>query len=413
MVVKVETGVRNLWSIPGGTLGGLINYESYVNQPFPDGTRKQRYQRKRHPTLKAATVWHRKREVAANDGSLESDREIRARAKTQRERNARECIGASIDTWLERRAAALSNSALNRYELAARQVKALVGERSVAGFGRKDAFTLCVQLAARGGQNGKPLSSRSVTHARSVASQSFDEAVQLGIIDTNPFVGLKISGKKSAERVPPEVDDLRRLLAATDAEQHQDLAIPVLLAIAAGMRMGEVLGLPWSNVDLDAGVLHVKCALDGTNMQIKSTKTESGRRSIALDPDVVAALRAHRLRQKEWALLCGGSYDRKADLVNCSPGGAPWKTGTFSKMYQRFARSLGIRANFHDLRHAHGSQLIAAGVDAKTVSTRLGHSDVRFTLSRYIHSGTEQDRRAANVMGGVLRAPTAKDEAAS
>jgi integrase len=391
----------------------MPTWESTVDGKRADGSRRQMRERRQCKTRKEAEAWHNTRLAAAINGTIESKRDRSKREKVQREKTARESIGASIDHWLaecERKVSAskpsLSSSAFGRYELAARQIKALVGERSIAGFEQfKTRKALFQELERRGGQNGKTLGRRSVEHARTVIRQSFGAAVEAELVASNPFVGMKLDfldSKKSAARKPPPDDVVNRILAATEAEAYQHLAIPVLLAAATGMRMGEILALHWSNVDLDAAKLDVTRSLDGTTMTIKKPKTESGKREINLDDDVVVALRAHKAKQNEWASQCYGRY--KLGLVNCDLNGDLWKTGTFSKMYARFARALGVAASFHDLRHFHGSQLNKHGVDAKTISTRLGHSDVRFTMQRYVHSDAEQDRRAASVMGSVLRA---------
>jgi len=261
---------------------------------------------------------------------------------------------------------------------------------------------------------------------RAVVQRSFDVAVEQDVIPTNPLRGMRLRGlEKSAERTPPDLDVIAALIDAAERDEaNAAFAMPIRLASACGMRLGEILALRWANVDLDsvesdddpeAGPkIFVRESLDGSNMKVKSTKSVKGKRDIALDPDTVAALRLHRQKQREWAMLCGPGYDRAKDLVYRGPasGGGFWKSYAFSSQYVTFRRSLGVAQSFHDLRHKHGSQLIEEGVDARTVANRLGHSDPRFTMSRYVHSGREADKRAAALMGKALRAAASRAPAA-
>jgi integrase len=216
----------------------------------------------------------------------------------------------------------------------------------------------------------------------------------------------RLSLPKSAEREPPDLRELRRLLEASQKVPHRDfLAVPVALAISCGLRRGEVLGLKWADIDFEKSELRVRHSLEEVKdtLRLKTPKTPRSRRTIALSPDVVDALRHHRVRQAEWSLQCGAGYDREADLVNAGLDGAPWRPTTFTDVYAKFARSLGVKGTFHDLRHGHASGLIAAGVDARAVADRLGHSSPAFTMSRYVHAASDASRRAAATFEDVLR----------
>ncbi len=178
-----------------------------------------------------------------------------------------------------------------------------------------------------------------------------------------------------------------------------------------------ILGLRWAAVDLAGGTLEVRQSLEevGATLRLKVPKTARSRRTIALPATVVEMLRQHRLRQREWALACGPGYDRAADLVVPGPDGKPRRPSNFTDAYLAFAKTVGVCGTFHDLRHFHGSALIASGIDARTVANRLGHANVGFTMTTYVHSGSDADRKAASATDDLLRGPgvTEANEAAS
>jgi len=241
-----------------------------------------------------------------------------------------------------------------------------------------------------------------VKQARSVLTQSFDEAAEFDVLEINVLRGMKLSLKKTAKRVPPEIPDLLRLLAAAKSSRYQHLDVVVLLAVTCGMRLAEALGLRWSNIDFDAAKLYVRETVDRDG-SMKAPKSEAGLRQINVDEDVVLALRAHQARQREWARLCGSGYDSRADLVNPRPNGKPWHVSRVSRHFASLAKSLCIAGTYHDLRHAHASDLLKNNVDPRTVANRLGHSDPKMTMSIYAHTGSDSDRKAANVMRALLR----------
>jgi integrase len=154
-----------------------------------------------------------------------------------------------------------------------------------------------------------------------------------------------------------------------------------------GLRRSELVGLQWADIDLDAALLRVRrriVAVDG-ELDTGDPKTERSRRTLDLDPATVAALRAHRTRQLEVRMLVGPGWHER-DLVFCAPEGNPWKPDTISQAFDRAVKRHQLtRIRFHDLRHTHATHLLAAGVNPKIVSDRLGHASVAFTLDTYGH----------------------------
>jgi len=165
------------------------------------------------------------------------------------------------------------------------------------------------------------------------------------------------------------------------------------------MRRGEVLGLPWRNVDVEAARLVVSQALLSVDYEaaVSDVKTANSRRTIDLDPRTVVELRSWRREQLE-ASMATGRRDTNDGFVFARPDGRPIHPDFFSQSFARLvAMSELPRIRLHDLRHTHASILLQAGVPLKVVSERLGHSSPAFTMTVYQHvlPGMQADAAAA------------------
>ena len=172
------------------------------------------------------------------------------------------------------------------------------------------------------------------------------------------------------------------------------------------MRRGELLGLQWGDIDLDADTLRVERSLEETNagLRLKSPKTKSGRRNITLPSDTAAMLRAHKIEQMRIRLVIGAGSLRPDTVVFTDVHGKPLKPHTVSRAWRRVVAAKKLPAvTFHALRHTHASVLINAGVDILTISRRLGHSKASVTLDVYGHLIGGADRAAADAIAGVLK----------
>jgi len=148
-----------------------------------------------------------------------------------------------------------------------------------------------------------------------------------------------------------------------------------------GLRRGELCGLRWADVDLDGGFLTVRRTITTVRHEIVEgdVKTKRSRRRVDLDPGTVDVLREHRKNQLEARLLIGAGYHDRG-LVFANVDGAPWNPDSIGQAFKRLVASSGLpRISLHGLRHTHTSHLLAAGVNVKVVSERLGHASVSFT----------------------------------
>lgn len=194
---------------------------------------------------------------------------------------------------------------------------------------------------------------------------------------------------------------LRAFLTATT--DHR-LAALWILAATTGMRRGELCGLQWADVDLDAGRLTVARARVVVDHQVldSTPKTAAGNRSIGLDAVTVRALRAHRAQSAAERLAWGPEH-RAGDLVFTWENGAPLHPDLVTRTFKRLAASAGLPTiPLHGMRHSYASAALEAGVDTKVVSGRLGHSSVAITADLYQHVRQQVDQQAADRVAAVI-----------
>jgi integrase len=182
-----------------------------------------------------------------------------------------------------------------------------------------------------------------------------------------------------------------------------------VLALTTGMRMGELLGLRWRDVDLDAGAPHLSIMntlhYGKGGWHLGSSKTLESRRRVDLAPMAADALRAHRTRQLQERLLLGPDWhDHDFDFTRGD--GEPLRaTHLLDQDFRPQLASAGLPPiRFHDLRHTAATLLLLANVPAKVVSELLGHSNVSITLGLYSHVLPSMQRDAAAVMERMLSA---------
>ena len=151
------------------------------------------------------------------------------------------------------------------------------------------------------------------------------------------------------------------------------------------MRAGEILGLRWRDVDLEAGTVTVGNSLQvvGGQLLMREPKTAAGRRRIPLTRQTIQALRERSAAQADQIAACE-SYQHM-DLVVCRDDGRPWHPSSFAAAWTRARERAGVSVRFHDLRHTHASLLLSAGAHPKALQERLGHSTAAFTMNVYAH----------------------------
>jgi integrase len=170
------------------------------------------------------------------------------------------------------------------------------------------------------------------------------------------------------------------------------------------MRRGEALGLQWSCLDMESSTLTIRRAWVPVNgqAQMSEPKTRRGRRTIALDPVTLQALKAHAARQaderSDWDVAW-----LDAGFVFTGTDGSPLHPWAVSKAFRDHrAAAMLPEIPLHGLRHTYATLALATGINPRIVSARLGHATVALTLDVYSHVLPQQDRQAAEAIAELL-----------
>jgi integrase len=230
------------------------------------------------------------------------------------------------------------------------------------------------------------LSAKTVRYIHTIIHKALADAVDAGLVGMNVAERAK-PPRPSATRPAAisfwEPEELRKFLESVRGHR---LETAWHVAAMTGMRRGEILGLRWQDVDLDAARVSVRQALVSVGYEVlKSSPKNHQARVIDLDPATVDQLRHHRERQVSDRLGWGNDYEDQ-DLVFCLENGTPIHPHSLSQAFERLVEKSELpRIRLHDLRHTHATIAVRAGVPVKVISERLGHESPAFTLKQYAH----------------------------
>ncbi len=245
------------------------------------------------------------------------------------------------------------------------------------------------------------LSPATVLVNHRILSRALKVAMQRGRVARNVVSLVDAPTVVRSEVVPLSTEDVRALLAAA-AEAPNGARWSVALAL--GLRQGEALGLLWKDVDLDAGTLTVRRALQrvkGKGLVLVEPKSFAGRRTLALPPPLVEGLRRHRAWQLQQRMAAANVW-QDGDYVFAQADGKPIGARTDWEAWKRLLRAAGVRdARLHDARHTAATLLLQQGVAPRVAMQLLGHSQIAMTM-HYTHVVPELARDAADRMGQAL-----------
>lgn len=253
------------------------------------------------------------------------------------------------------------------------------------------------------------LSATTVHHLHAVIHVALTQAVDDGKLARNvaALVGRTHRPKVARHEMATiaDGDKPQRFIAAARGDRFEALLV---VAIATGLRQGELRALRWKDVDLDGSQLSVTGSLGGpkrSDFAIGTPKNGKGR-SVALGPIVVCVLRDHRRQQAEAQLLLGAEWQDR-DLVFPNEFGDYLSTTTIGRALRRVIERAGLpRIRFHDLRHTAATIMLSNGVHPKIVSEMLGHSTIAITLDLYSHVTPNMQREAAAAMDRAFVDPS-------
>ena len=235
------------------------------------------------------------------------------------------------------------------------------------------------------------LSPRQVEYARAVLQRALNVALRWRLVIYN--AAALVDGPPQQPKAIIVLDEVQARALLAQLRAHR-LHVLFAVIVALGLRRGEACGLRWADVDMIAAVLRVAQQVQriGGKLVMSAPKTKRGARTIALSPELIALLRAHRERQDAERRERGPEWHEHG-LVFPSERGTPLEPNNLSRVLASALRAADLPPmGIHALRHSAATLLIAAGVDVRTVADVLGHASPAFTLSTYVHSSVERQR---------------------
>lgn len=299
--------------------------------------------------------------------------------------------------WLDATRPSIRPRTWQRYEEYLRiHVVPGLGKIPVARLGPADLERLYAAKLQAG------LSPTTIAHLHTVIHTALAKALSWGLVGRN--VAELATPPRVSRREMKTLDaaQARVFLQAAASDRFEALYV---LALSTGMRQGELLGLRWQDVDLDAGTLSVTATLQRGRggYALTEPKTPRSRRRVFLAAPAVAALRRHKVRQLEERLRLGPAWQENG-LVFTSEAGRPVNATNICRreFYPLLQRCSLPKIRFHDLRHTAATLLLERGMHQKIVADMLGHSDTGTTLNLYSHTTPAMHQAAAAVMGEIL-----------
>lgn len=321
-------------------------------------------------------------------------------------------LGAFIETWIAHqedrvREGSLKARSLESYAgLARTWIVPTIGSRRLSGLSPNDVRTVTRTVLDAG------RSDSTAQRVYGVLRMILNEAVADGMLAANPCarVGAPRNGRGVQRKGQPL--STAALAALVDDLEGDPFRPVVFLAGHLGLRIGEVLGLTWSDVDLETGTLRVERQLSGraSSVGYDTPKSRNAIRALPVDDDTVSLLRSHRRAQQERRLAASEWFTpgpHGEPIVSLD--GRPVAYHVVDKWWRR-QRADGVvppGLRIHDLRHTAATVLLEAGAPMAIVSRVLGHARIGLTVDTYGHVVAEAAREAMDVVAAARRNATA------
>lgn len=238
-------------------------------------------------------------------------------------------------------------------------------------------------------KTGTGLSSNSVNGIITVIQNSLKSAFVIGLVSEYNADKIKRPKVKEKQVVCFTRQEQRQIEQAI-LDGNKSKLYGVILCLYTGLRIGELLALEWSDVDLQKGIISInKTRHDGKGNNVNSPKTETSRRMIPIPKQLLPFM-------KEWK-------KNSPSRFVVSNGEKYISVRGYQRMFERFLKRIEIpHKGFHALRHTFATRALECGMDVKTLSEILGHKNATVTLNRYVHSLVEHKQEMMNVLGKLL-----------
>ncbi|MDU4959632.1 MAG: site-specific integrase [Sporomusaceae bacterium] len=315
-------------------------------------------------------------------------------------------FGEWLDYWLENHIKRHSRlTTWENYETIARiHIKPLIGQIRLTRLQTSNLQRLYNQKLDNGRNDKKGgLSAKTVGLIHLVCSSSLKQAIREKMLSVNAADAATVPRKVGREIQPMNEEQIRQFLIAS---KNDRLFVAFYLLISTGLRRGELLGLKWSDIDMEAGTLHVQRSLVKTNTEqakFHPTKTAKSQRLVSLHEDVLEELRQHKNRQDIEKAKLGDLYANQL-MVFCREDGMPLYPDVLDNRFHALLTKAELpHFRIHDLRHTFATMMLKQDVHAKVVQEILGHSTIGVTLDTYSHVLPGITSEAMGKMQAVIR----------
>ncbi len=307
-------------------------------------------------------------------------------------------VAEYLHRWLDEYARpTVAPATVRRYEQLVARLIPFLGARPLQQLRPAQIQDAYARLADEG------LAARTVLHHHRVLREALHHAVRWQLLAQNPADAVIPPRPVAKEMRALRPTEVGMLLASAPDDQLKAI---IYTAVATGLRLGELLGLKWADIDLEAATASIARTsryLSGEGITTGPPKTARGRRTIALSDETVRILREHRARQLGQRLALGPAFQDDDWVFPDAEGGLqpPYRV---SDAFRRLvARTELGHVRFHDLRHTAATLMMQAGVPTKVVSTRLGHATAALTLDVYSHVTPDMQREAVAAIDDLLQ----------
>nr|DAZ36055.1 MAG TPA: Integrase [Caudoviricetes sp.] len=267
------------------------------------------------------------------------------------------------------------------------------------------------QLVRKKGNNGsktkKPLSGKTILEHHRLLRAMLHRAVYWQLIVSNPAERVQPPRAKKPKRRSYDDEQTKILLENLEKLTVEDTKykVAIILTIFTGVRLGELMGLEWQDVDFRNGIISINRSsqyLSDMGVFTKVPKTESSIREIAIPEFIISLLEEYKLWYEEQKSLYGELW-MNSDRLFVQADGKPMHPSSISKWFVKYVGTIGLPViNFHGLRHTNASLLVAQNIDIAVVSARLGHAQISTTLDFYVHPLLSHNRKAGYALENLL-----------
>ena len=232
-----------------------------------------------------------------------------------------------------------------------------------------------------------------------ILNLALKRAYRLKLIKENVVQFVEVPKNKKYKNEIYNAEDMKKLL---EKSRETSLELPIILASGLGLRISEILGLTWNNIDFNDFTITIDkiTVRDKGQVILKEPKTESSIRTISAPKEIILMLK--QLKKDRLAAKLRGEKSHR-ELIFYDKNLNPVAQDVLSKKFRHFLQENNLKhIRFHDLRHSHVTMLIDAKVPIKVISERVGHSNVNTTLNIYSHALREMDQEASDKISDTL-----------